>query len=87
MIRRDNKASGEDLLSGDLSSGLIREENDLNQIYKVADFVNNNLSNSTKQWLKARYQLMCTKSLLKELQEQERQEGGRAAPRHTHADA
>lgn len=60
--------SGDDLLSGDMA--LRREENDLHQIYKVADFVNNNLSNSTKQWLKAKYQLMCTQSLLGELQAQ-----------------
>lgn len=76
LIARD-KGTGDELL-GDFSSGLIREENDLIQIYKVADFVTNNLGNSTKQWLKAKFQLMCTKSLLMELQEQERTEGGRA---------
>lgn len=76
LISRD-KGSGDELL-GDFSSGLIREENDLIQIYKVADFVTNNLGNSTKQWLKAKFQLMSTKSLLMELQEQEQSEGGRA---------
>jgi hypothetical protein len=45
-IIKKEPMSGEDLLSGDLS--LMREENDLNQIYKIADFVNNNLSNHTK---------------------------------------
>jgi len=66
---KDN-ISGDDLLSGDVSQ--MREENDLTQMYKVADFVNNHLSNSTKQWLKAKYQLMCAKSLLKELDEQDK---------------
>lgn len=67
LIARD-KDSGDELL-GDVSPGLIREENDLIQIYKAADFVINNLGNSTKQWLKAKFQLMCTKSLLQELLE------------------
>ena len=71
---KDNM-SGDDLLSGDVS--LMREENDLNQMYKVADFVNNNLSNSTKQWLKAKYQLMCAKSLLQELDEQDKIESSK----------
>ena len=67
LIGRD-QGTGDELL-GDFPAGLIREENDLIQIYKVADFVTNNLGNSTKQWLKAKFQLMCTKSLLAELQE------------------
>ena len=75
------KDNGDDLLSGDVS--LMREENDLNQMYKVADFVNNNLSNSTKQWLKAKYQLMCAKSLLKELDEQDKIESSHLTSKET----
>ena len=47
----------------------LREENDLAQIYKIADFINNNLSNPTKNWIKAKYQLMCARSLIHEFSE------------------
>ena len=59
--------SEDDLLSGDMISR--REENDLAQIYKIADFINNNLNNPTKHWLKAKYQLMCARSLIHEFSE------------------
>jgi len=45
IVAKD-EVQGDDLLSMDMSQR--REENDLHQIYKVADFMNNNLSNSTK---------------------------------------
>ena len=67
VVRKDQQ-QGDDLLSSD--TPLHREENDLSQIYKVADFVCNNLSSPSRQWLKAKYQLMCTKSLLEEVKEQ-----------------
>lgn len=54
IIKRDAR-SAEDLLGGSGDNSQMREENDLNQIYKIADFVNNNLSNHTKQWFKAKY--------------------------------
>lgn len=48
------KDSGDEELD-DCNPTLVREENDLKQIYKIADFVINNLGNSTKQWLKAKF--------------------------------
>lgn len=53
----------------------------MKQIYKIADFVINNLGNSTKQWLKAKFQLMCTKSLLAELHEQDHADSGQVPER------
>jgi hypothetical protein len=41
-----SQVSDDELLSG--KSTCMKEENDLNQIYKVADFVNNNLNHPTK---------------------------------------
>lgn len=67
-LTRNEQASGDDLLSG--RAPQLREENDLNQIYKVTDFVCNNLGSSSKQWLKAKLQLMCAQSLLRELHAQ-----------------
>ena len=79
LIQEANQPSGDDLLSGDLS--LRREENDLVQIYKAADFVHNNLANQSKQWLKAKFQLMCAKSLLQEVQDMDRNSKDSGGPK------
>ena len=44
VIKED--ISGDDILSND--TYILKEENDLNQIYKISDFVHNNLSNPSK---------------------------------------
>jgi hypothetical protein len=46
ILIKEQNPSEDDFLSGDMA--LRKEENDLNQIYRAADLVNNNLSNSTK---------------------------------------
>lgn len=50
---------------------MIKEENDLAQIYKMTDFIHNNLSSSSHMWLKMKYKLVQAESLYSEIKHQE----------------
>lgn len=80
LIKRESNPSsgGSDLIEHNMAS--MREENNLNQIYKLADFVCNNCSNLNKKCVRAKYQLMVTRALSEELLAQEAQRNPGGAP-------
>lgn len=59
------QADDDDLLMSDPAT--LRDENDLAQIYKMADQIHNSLNSSSKMWIKAKFQLICAKSILSEM--------------------